>query len=206
MQAYHHVLKLPKMRPCTRHILLRVTFENIMLDHPTSRLHQLVHIDHHLVPLHRLLLLVHLAHRLILEMFCPHLHPRPSILYHLLDHLLRQTIPSLQITGYLLKINQQAQLRPLAQLMIMRRHGPLLFRNYMTNFLQMNGCTSAKAYGTDFRQVLVFLSVSITSFTMGILFSNGIIGNLPSEQVTKRDLFYAFYRYGRLAQVSIKQA
>jgi RNA recognition motif-containing protein len=33
-----------------------------------------------------------------------------------------------------------------------------------------------------------------------------IIGNLPFEQVTKRDLFYAFYQYGRLAQVSIKQA
>jgi len=36
--------------------------------------------------------------------------------------------------------------------------------------------------------------------------TNQTIGNLPSEQVTKRDLFYAFYRYGRLAQVSIKQA
>ena len=36
--------------------------------------------------------------------------------------------------------------------------------------------------------------------------SKHAIGNLPSEQVTKRDLFYAFYRYGRLAQVSIKQA
>ena len=32
------------------------------------------------------------------------------------------------------------------------------------------------------------------------------IGNLPSEQVTKQDLFYAFYKYGRLAQISIKQA
>jgi hypothetical protein len=31
-------------------------------------------------------------------------------------------------------------------------------------------------------------------------------GNLPSEQVTKRDLFHAFYKYGRLAQISIKQA
>jgi nuclear polyadenylated RNA-binding protein 3 len=36
--------------------------------------------------------------------------------------------------------------------------------------------------------------------------SNQALGNLPSEQVTKRDLFCAFYRYGRLAQVSIKQA
>lgn len=32
------------------------------------------------------------------------------------------------------------------------------------------------------------------------------IGNLPTEKVTKRDLFYVFHKYGRLAQVSIKQA
>ncbi|KAI9745980.1 MAG: hypothetical protein M1818_000661 [Claussenomyces sp. TS43310] len=32
------------------------------------------------------------------------------------------------------------------------------------------------------------------------------IGNLPTEKVTKRDLFHAFHKYGRLAQVSIKQA
>ncbi|KAG0128430.1 hypothetical protein HOY82DRAFT_489120 [Tuber indicum] len=32
------------------------------------------------------------------------------------------------------------------------------------------------------------------------------IGNLPTEKVTKRDLFRIFHRHGRLAQVSIKQA
>ncbi|KAI9788095.1 MAG: hypothetical protein M1816_007227 [Peltula sp. TS41687] len=32
------------------------------------------------------------------------------------------------------------------------------------------------------------------------------IGNLPSEKVNKRDLFYIFERHGRLAQISIKQA
>ncbi|TVY56396.1 putative RNA-binding protein, partial [Lachnellula suecica] len=32
------------------------------------------------------------------------------------------------------------------------------------------------------------------------------IGNLPSEKVTKRDLFHVFHKYGKLAQVSIKQA
>ena len=32
------------------------------------------------------------------------------------------------------------------------------------------------------------------------------VGNLPSEKVTKRDLFHIFHRYGRLAQISIKQA
>jgi nuclear polyadenylated RNA-binding protein 3 len=31
-------------------------------------------------------------------------------------------------------------------------------------------------------------------------------GNLPTEKVTKRDLFHVFHKYGRLAQVSIKQA
>ena len=32
------------------------------------------------------------------------------------------------------------------------------------------------------------------------------VGNLPSEKVTKRDLFHRFHKYGRLAQISIKQA
>ncbi len=31
-------------------------------------------------------------------------------------------------------------------------------------------------------------------------------GNLPSERVTKKDVFRVFYRYGRMAQISIKQA
>ncbi|KAL6709470.1 nuclear polyadenylated RNA-binding protein 3 [Coniothyrium glycines] len=32
------------------------------------------------------------------------------------------------------------------------------------------------------------------------------IGNLPTEKVTKRDIFHRFYRHGMLAQISIKQA
>lgn len=31
-------------------------------------------------------------------------------------------------------------------------------------------------------------------------------GNLPTERVTKRDLFHVFHKYGKLAQISIKQA
>jgi hypothetical protein len=31
-------------------------------------------------------------------------------------------------------------------------------------------------------------------------------GNLPTERVTKRDLFHIFHQYGKLAQISIKQA
>lgn len=32
------------------------------------------------------------------------------------------------------------------------------------------------------------------------------VGNLPTEKITKRDLFHIFHKYGKLAQVSIKQA
>lgn len=32
------------------------------------------------------------------------------------------------------------------------------------------------------------------------------IGNLPTEKVTKRDIFHRFHRHGQLAQISIKQA
>lgn len=31
-------------------------------------------------------------------------------------------------------------------------------------------------------------------------------GNLPTEKVTKRDLFHVFHKHGKLAQISIKQA
>ena len=31
-------------------------------------------------------------------------------------------------------------------------------------------------------------------------------GNLPTEKVTKRDIFHRFYQHGTLAQISIKQA
>jgi hypothetical protein len=33
-----------------------------------------------------------------------------------------------------------------------------------------------------------------------------ITGNLPTEKVTKRDLFHIFHKHGKLAQISIKQA
>ncbi|PYH43579.1 putative RNA-binding protein (Nab3) [Aspergillus saccharolyticus JOP 1030-1] len=32
------------------------------------------------------------------------------------------------------------------------------------------------------------------------------VGNLPTERVTKRDLFHIFHKFGKLAQISIKQA
>lgn len=33
-----------------------------------------------------------------------------------------------------------------------------------------------------------------------------VAGNLPTERVTKRDLFHIFHKFGKLAQISIKQA
>lgn len=41
---------------------------------------------------------------------------------------------------------------------------------------------------------------------MLIYFVHEILGNLPTERVTKRDLFHLFHKYGKLAQISIKQA
>ncbi len=38
------------------------------------------------------------------------------------------------------------------------------------------------------------------------LHSRLFVGNLPTEKVTKRDLFHIFHKYGQLAQISIKQA
>lgn len=36
--------------------------------------------------------------------------------------------------------------------------------------------------------------------------ADGLLGNLSSEKVTKRDIFHVFHAYGELAQISIKQA
>ncbi|KAL9062541.1 MAG: hypothetical protein Q9157_008831, partial [Trypethelium eluteriae] len=36
--------------------------------------------------------------------------------------------------------------------------------------------------------------------------SDGLAGNLPTEKVTKRDLFHVFHTHGTLAQISLKQA
>lgn len=44
------------------------------------------------------------------------------------------------------------------------------------------------------------------SMASNLVFFFFCIGNLPTERVTKRDLFHIFHKYGKLAQVSIKQA
>ncbi|KAJ5735210.1 uncharacterized protein N7483_000335 [Penicillium malachiteum] len=38
------------------------------------------------------------------------------------------------------------------------------------------------------------------------LLTGNVLGNLPTERVTKRDMFHIFHQYGKLAQISIKQA
>lgn len=39
-----------------------------------------------------------------------------------------------------------------------------------------------------------------------MLGANPFLGNLPTEKVTKRDIFHIFHKHGQLAQISIKQA
>lgn len=47
-----------------------------------------------------------------------------------------------------------------------------------------------------FRLCLLFVDLTFSSCA----------GNLPTERVTKRDMFHIFHDYGKLAQISIKQA
>lgn len=64
---------------------------------------------------------------------------------------------------------------------------------------------SQKANGTNFLPDRVFSLVSVCA----VWGEDGWLtcsGNLPTEKVTKRDIFHRFYRHGRLAQISIKQA
>ena len=56
-----------------------------------------------------------------------------------------------------------------------------------------------------------FLADERTYVTEGVwdkfpLGSRMFVGNLPTEKVTKRDLYHIFHKYGKLAQISIKQA
>lgn len=45
-----------------------------------------------------------------------------------------------------------------------------------------------------------------SGFVSGTILIDCLEGNLPSEIVNKRDMFQIFYKYGKLAQISIKQA
>ena len=65
-----------------------------------------------------------------------------------------------------------------------------------------------RVHGIDFRKGLGCSSVRLTPFP-GSFHPHKLtpeIGNLYTEKVTKRDLFYVFYKYGRIAQISMKSA
>ncbi|PIG88268.1 arginine/serine-rich splicing factor [Aspergillus arachidicola] len=68
--------------------------------------------------------------------------------------------------------------------------GDQMYKRNMTSFYTMRGYMSQKGSGIVSQQGPGYLSVS----------------NLPTERVTKRDLFHIFHKYGKLAQISIKQA
>jgi hypothetical protein len=59
-----------------------------------------------------------------------------------------------------------------------------------------NGTNSPWALGSSLvRETYIYAQHNLTA-----------AGNLPTEKVTKRDIFHRFYRHGQLAQISIKQA
>ncbi|KAL8681279.1 MAG: hypothetical protein Q9186_002590 [Xanthomendoza sp. 1 TL-2023] len=59
-------------------------------------------------------------------------------------------------------------------------------------------------YGVFLNEEAVYVAEGVWDrFPAG---SRLFVGNLYSEKVTKRDLFFVFHRYGRLAQISIKNA
>lgn len=81
------------------------------------------------------------------------------------------------------------------------------WRKYMKNSYAKRRSTSLKVPGTDFPKDLGFSLVSlILIFDKARHRLKQEIGNLFTEQVTKRDIFYVFHKYGRLAQISMKSA
>ena len=52
----------------------------------------------------------------------------------------------------------------------------------------------------------LFVGKATPTVDLATLANLFLIGNLFTEKATKRDLFYVFHRYGRLAQISIKNA
>ncbi|EED23942.1 RNA-binding protein (Nab3), putative [Talaromyces stipitatus ATCC 10500] len=66
------------------------------------------------------------------------------------------------------------------------------------------GSEVQKIYDEFLREERVYVTEGLWDrFPYG---SRLFVGNLPSERVTKRDLFHVFHKYGKLAQISIKQA
>jgi len=65
---------------------------------------------------------------------------------------------------------------------------------------------SRRAPGTDFHKGLDFLLVSLAPTRLRVSNKLTRAGNLFTERVSKRDIFYVFQKYGKLAQLSMKSA
>lgn len=65
-----------------------------------------------------------------------------------------------------------------------------------------------RVHGIDSRkgQGCLLVSHELCSAPMNLHILTPRIGNLYTEKVTKRDLFYVFYKYGKIAQISMKSA
>ncbi|KAF7713050.1 Uncharacterized protein PECH_002177 [Penicillium ucsense] len=79
-----------------------------------------------------------------------------------------------------------------------------LVRGGKTDDDQPWGPEVQKKYDEFLHQERVYVTEGLWDrFPMG---SRLFVGNLPTERVTKRDMFHIFHKYGKLAQISIKQA
>ncbi|KAI9878674.1 MAG: hypothetical protein M1830_010822 [Pleopsidium flavum] len=103
----------------------------------------------------------------------------------------------------------QPQQSPSAQTF---RHRESMGRNIARSAVSADGDEDQEPWGPDIQKKYDdFLRDERVYVTEGLWdrFPPGsrlFIGNLPTEKVTKRDLFHIFHRHGKLAQVSIKQA
>lgn len=86
--------------------------------------------------------------------------------------------------------------------------GDLTFRRSMTNSYMMKEYMLQRAFGTvsllDRGSLLVRLYHPSAVVNANVV--DQVAGNLPTEKVTKRDLFHIFHKHGKLAQISLKQA
>jgi RNA recognition motif-containing protein len=85
--------------------------------------------------------------------------------------------------------------------------GDPISRGHTSNFCKTRRYMSRRARGIGFHKGLDSLLVSLTadSFHYVTRLIAGT-GNLFTEKVSKRDIFYVFRKYGKLAQISMKSA
>jgi len=76
----------------------------------------------------------------------------------------------------------------------------------MRSFWTKSASLSPRGNGTNFLWGHASSSVSDSIDCVTLQRLTVLPGNLPTEKVTKRDIFHRFYKHGKLAQISIKQA